>query len=178
MDSASASTMAPAMGCDAQNTLCMADNSGTVKKRKLDDDGEESAAKHPAVHQWKCFPCVDKVVTGTCCPECGGDEQASDERGGEEDARDCYWHGCDLGCCPGCQRNTTSTCQRKECGADGCMEKVPCDCDCSDCNGPYDDCDCRDDKKLLPRGTLEHLAKFQAMYRGWLQRSRIMAGAV
>lgn len=136
-----------------------------LKKRKR-DDGEERAAVEP----WNCFTCVDKRVTGARCPSCHGDQEASDERRGEEENPDCYWHGCDLGCCEGCGMHTTSVCQRKECGADGCMEHEPCECDCEECNSVCGHCYCRDDKKLLPRGTLEHLAKFQAVVRGASQR--------
>jgi hypothetical protein len=50
------------------------------------------------------------------------------------------------------------------------MEYEGCCCDCAECNGEYGDCYCRDDKKLLPQGTLEHLAKFQAVVRGASQR--------
>ena len=148
---------------DAANAVDIAISA--VKKRKR-DDGEQWAAVEP----WNCFTCVDKPVTGARCPSCHGDQEASDERRGEEDAPDCYWHGCDLGRCEGCGMHTTSVCQREECGADGCMEHEPCICDCRECNSVCGDCYCRDDKKLLPQGTLEHLTKFQAVVRGASQR--------
>ena len=148
---------------DAANAVDIAISA--VKKRKR-DDGEQWGAVEP----WNCFTCVDKPVTGARCPSCHGDKEASDERRGEEDAPDCYWHGCDLGRCEGCGMHTTSVCQREECGADGCMEHEPCICDCRECNSVCGDCYCRDDKKLLPQGTLEHLTKFQAVVRGALQR--------
>jgi hypothetical protein len=149
-----------------------------AEKRKCDELEHTSGAlqcpaakRAAAVKQWKCFPCVERVVTGTCCPSCNGDEQASDRRRDEEPAPACFWHGCNLGCCPECGGNTTSTCQREECGADGCMEYEGCGCDCAKCNRVYGECYCsRDEKKILPEGTLEQLAKFQAAFRGKSQR--------
>jgi hypothetical protein len=141
-------------------------------KRKQEQSGPlDPPAKRAAVEPWNCFTCVDKRVTGARCPSCHGEQEASDERRGEEENPDCYWNGCDLGCCEGCGMHTTSTCQREECGGDGCMEYEGCCCDCEECNSVYGDCYCsRDEKKLLPQGTLEHLAKFQAVVRGASQR--------
>jgi hypothetical protein len=34
--------------------------------------------------------------------------------------------------------------------------------------------DCREEKKILPKGTVEHLTKFQAAFRGRSQRARII----
>ena len=143
----------------------------STKRKRGESEPLDPPAKRTAEKPWKCFACVDKPVIGAHCPSCHGDEGDSEARRGEEDAPDCYWHGCDLGCCEGCGMHTTSTCQREECGGDGCMEYEGCCCDCADCNGEYGDCYCsRHEKKLLPQGTLEHLAKFQAVVRGASQR--------
>jgi hypothetical protein len=137
-----------------------------LKKRKR-DDGEERAAAKP----WNCFTCVDKRVTGARCPSCHGDQEASEERRGEEQSPDCYWNGCDNGCCEVCGGHTTGMCQRPECDQDCCMEYEPCWCACRRCNSESNDCYCsRDEKQLLPKGTIEHLAKFQAVVRGASQR--------
>ena len=100
MDSASASTMAPAMGCDAQNTLRMAakratpdsdaeNAGGAVKKRKKDDDGFFEMSDHGTKRKngggaaaKKAMRAACRSLYGTKWYECSADEKRKRMRAG------------------------------------------------------------------------------------------------